>query len=122
MANPKAYIAPGPIGDAAGIPKPQSPIAGDLPCNRDWWRFFQILDGPPQQEANVVLPAAPASADFRVPNDCQILIQGGTVSSITYTRKGTYTLGFTSGYFPLSEGDIITITYTVAPTVTYFPC
>ena len=120
-ASSTAYINSSGIGDAAGIPKPEQPTAREGGyVSQSWWRFFNIISGPPQQEANIVLGASPTS--FTVPSDCQILIQGGNVTQIQYTRRGTYVLGFTSGYFPLSDGDTITITYTVAPTAVYFPC
>jgi len=125
-ASSTAYIVSSGIGDIAGIPKPEQPIArqGGF-VEHSWWRFFNILAGPPQQEAVITLGPSPTS--FTVPSDCQILIQdpGSKITKIQYTRRNTYTLGFTSGYFPLSDGDTITITYnTGAPTpvCTYFPC
>lgn len=119
-ASSKAYIVASGIGDVAGVPKPESPIAGSFPPTQAWWRFFNILDGPPQQEANIVLGASPTT--FIVPSDCQILITGGTGVSLQYTRRGTYNLPTNIGYFPLSDGDALTITYASAPTCTYFPC
>jgi hypothetical protein len=120
-ASSNAYINPAGIGDAAGVPKPAMAIAdAQGRVTPSWWRFFNILDGPPQQEAPVILGSSPTT--FVVPSDCQILIAGGTGVSLQYTRKGTYNLPTTIGYFPLSQGDALTITYSTAPTVVYFPC
>lgn len=50
---------------------------------------------------------------------CRVLISGGTVSSITYSRDGATfdATGLTAGQFELSPGDRLRITYTVAPTI-----
>ena len=121
-----SYVTPGTPprqqDSVSGVPKSNQqivdPQTGIIRSN--WWRFFQSISTSPQPEMAVVLGASPTT--FTATSDSQVLITGGTVSSVTYTRKGTYNLGFTSGFFPMSIGDSITITYTVAPTVVYFPC
>ncbi len=51
-----------------------------------------------------------------------LYVAGGTVSAITIARQGTaLTTGFTSGAFRLAQNDSVTITYTVAPTLTLVP-
>lgn len=51
-----------------------------------------------------------------------LYVAGGTVSAITLARKGpALTTGFTSGAFYLAQNDAVTITYTVAPTLTVQP-
>lgn len=49
----------------------------------------------------------------------RMLISGGTVSAITYSRDGSTfdATGLTAGSFELSPGDRLRITYTVAPTI-----
>jgi hypothetical protein len=105
------------IGD---VKNAKGDIIGKAYVGTILWRFFQILAGPPMQESAVILGNSPTA--FVAPTDSQILIVGGTGVSLTITRKGTYNLPSTIGYFPVSDGDILTITYTTAPTVTYFPC
>ncbi|WP_063551521.1 right-handed parallel beta-helix repeat-containing protein [Burkholderia territorii] len=50
-------------------------------------------------------------------------IAGGTVSSIGVSRNGqaAYASGLTNGMIDLKPGDVMTVTYTAAPTVTMIP-
>ena len=52
-----------------------------------------------------------------------IIINGGTVSSIEFTRDEAtyYTTGLIAGIVNLSPGDTVRVTYTVAPTMTKVP-
>ncbi len=47
-----------------------------------------------------------------------VLISGGTVTTIAYSRNGSdfYTVGLTSGVVQLSPGDYCKVTYAVSPT------
>jgi hypothetical protein len=116
-----SYLTPGNVGDFTGIPKPEAPIAkpNSGAVEQAWWRFFNAVAGTPSTESAVVVGASPTA--FKATQRGQLLVTGGTVSSITVTRKNTYTPGGTSGYFPMSPGDVVTITYTGLPTVTFFP-
>lgn len=116
-----SYLTPGNMGDFTGIPKPEAPIAkkDSGACEQAWWRFFNAIAGVPGTESAVIVGLSPTS--FRATQRGQLLVTGGTVSSITVTRKNTYTPGANSGYFPMSPGDVITITYSGLPTVTFFP-
>ncbi len=49
------------------------------------------------------------------------VISGGTVSAMTLTRNGTSATLPTAGTIPMRTGDILTVTYTAAPTFTWFP-
>jgi hypothetical protein len=49
-------------------------------------------------------------------------ITGGAVSALSLIRQGTLiALGITSGLIPLSRLDLLQITYSAAPTVTFLP-
>lgn len=50
-------------------------------------------------------------------------VAGGTVSSVTVSRNGqaAYATGLTNGLIDLRPGDAMTVTYSVAPTVTMIP-
>jgi len=52
-----------------------------------------------------------------------IIISGGTVSSLAWSRDGStyYNLGLTSGVFHLEPGEYLQVTYTAAPTMTKVP-
>lgn len=75
-------------------------------------------------------PITPASAvtltgspfDFLATGDGLVVVSGGTVSAISYGRNGTFTaLGITAGLIPVKLGDVVRVTYTVAPTVSFIP-
>lgn len=54
--------------------------------------------------------------------DGLLVVRGGTVSLVEYERQGAFTnLGVTSGLVPVKAGDVVRITYTVAPTVSFIP-
>jgi len=116
-----SYLTTGNTGDFVGIPKPEAPIAKPQSgaVEQAWWRFFNALAGKAQTESAVVVGASPTA--YTASARGQMLVTGGTVSSITITRKNMYTPGPTSGFFPMSVGDILTITYSGLPTVTWFP-
>lgn len=86
-------------------------------------RFFaRLFAKPPVQEA-VTFSASPFLR--RYTRDGFVIVEGGTVSLIEYLRGSqvitAYDLGATKGQFVVKNGDGIQITYTVAPTVTFFP-
>lgn len=59
---------------------------------------------------------------YTAPQQGALSIQGGTVSAVTLKRGGTtVTLGLTAGLVPVSTGDVVTITYTAAPTLNLIP-
>lgn len=52
--------------------------------------------------------------------DGVLVINGGTVSLVTYTRNGiAVTLGIVGGTIPVFKGDVVTVTWAIsAPTMT----
>jgi lysophospholipase L1-like esterase len=63
--------------------------------------------------------ASPYTLTNRGGAPLMVYVAGGTVFAITLSRAGAaLTIGATSGTFQLAQGDSVTITYTVAPTVT----
>lgn len=50
-----------------------------------------------------------------------IFITGGTVSSITLTRGGISLTVPTNRFIPVAANDIVTVTHTGAPTMTFVP-
>jgi hypothetical protein len=52
-----------------------------------------------------------------------VVVQGGTVSKIEFSRDGTtwIDVGVIAGMFGLSSADNLRVTYTVAPTMTLIP-
>jgi hypothetical protein len=87
---------------------------------------------PPQTETppGWVLPpraVAVGASPFTIQNTTErsidLIVSGGTVSAIAFSRDGVtfYGVGQTSGVFWLSPYDSLRVTYTVAPTITLVP-
>jgi len=55
--------------------------------------------------------------------DADVLVAGGTVSAIAFSRDGAtfYPVGITAGSVHLSPGDKVKVTYSVVPTMTLVP-
>jgi hypothetical protein len=70
-----------------------------------------------------VTPAVGASpASFTAPSDGLYVVAGGTVSALDYGRSGAFVgLGVTAGPVPIKQGDVLRVTYTVAPVVRFIP-
>ena len=87
-----------------------------------WYRYFQAGETgqPPSAEIAVTLTASPFI--YQAPKKGYLVISGGTVTSIMISRTPPtyYLTGQTSGVIPVAQGDTVKITYTAAPTVTFF--
>lgn len=86
-----------------------------------WLRFFQRLTRQGPAAASVTLTGSPFTKSFGT--NGMLTVSGGTVSAIDY-RRGTTgsfaSIGTTSGPIPVKALDAVRITYTVAPTVTFY--
>lgn len=73
--------------------------------------------------AAVTVPASGVAYQNTATYPVDLLISGGTVSAITFSRDGVtyYATGMTSGVLNLSPNDYVKITYTVVPTVIGVP-
>lgn len=85
---------------------------------RPWFLALQSL-WDPAPESSVTAGSSPFA--FTVNQPGALLVSGGNVSAISFKRTTTTVLGITSGFIPCGVGDVITITYTVAPTLVFFP-
>lgn len=102
-------------------PKYEQPFMQQSSNSSLWYRFFSALDTgyPPTSESAVTLGASPYS--YPAPSKGFLLITGGSVSVIKFKRVGTYVTGLTSGIVPVSQNDVIIITYASKPTVIFVP-
>jgi hypothetical protein len=84
-------------------------------------RFFEsLMRRSFDDAAALVLGVSPYT--YIATADLSLVVTGGTVSQLAYNRNGTNTnIGITAGLVPILAGDGLTITYTVAPTVTMIP-
>jgi hypothetical protein len=105
----------------------QTPIigAGTL-TQKDWYLFFTnlwtaVTEGMPQTEEAVPIEASPMTYTAVIRG--QAHIGGGTISVIEFSRDGTnwYDTGMTAGFVQMDKGDLLRVTYAVAPTINYFP-
>jgi hypothetical protein len=86
-----------------------------------WYRFFQgLYQGiAPAAEVTVAVSASPFAYTFQQRGF--LIVRGGTVTAVQFTRTATNLTGQTAGIFPGSQGDIVNITYSGLPTVIFVP-
>lgn len=73
--------------------------------------------------SNISVTASPFTYQNTTAYDGDVIISGGTVGNIEFTRNNTtfYTTGLLTGVLRLSPNDRVRVTYTVAPTMTLVP-
>lgn len=82
-------------------------------------RFFNSLPGVGKPAAIVPIAMTGSPFQYLASEPGFLSISGGTVSATVLTRNGT---AINPGNpAPVSNGDVVTITYTVAPTVNFIP-
>lgn len=106
---------------------PQSPLVeqGGLSA-KNWYRWLTLVyqavtEGLPQPEEAITLTASPFT--YQAVLRGQLLISGGTVSAVEFSRDGTtwYNVGITAGFVQVDARDYVRITYSVLPTVVFVP-
>lgn len=100
-------------------PRFDAPIADkDGRLTRPWLLALQSLWNPAAE-----FSVAPTGSPFtlHVPQPGFLLVVGGTVSDISLRRSQLNPTGLTGGFIPCSIEDDVVITYTVAPTLVFFP-
>ena len=87
-------------------PTYETPLTVGGKTHTTWYRYFQnIYKGlPPSSESTLTLGASPWT--YNAPAKGFVIIRGGTQ---------------TQGIFPLSQGDTLTITYSVVPNIVWVP-
>ena len=75
------------------------------------------------QPRAVAVGASPFTFQNTTGRSVDLIVSGGTVSGITFSRDNVtfYGVGQTAGLFWLSPYDYLRVTYTVAPTITLVP-
>lgn len=85
-----------------------------------WRQFFARLTQLPPPVQLQTPGASPW--DFTASVTGNLLIVGGTVSAVVLARgRDTVSTGLIAGFFPMSQQDVLTITYSVAPTAYFIP-
>lgn len=110
------------IEDAYGLHNLTTPQSFTIPTWAKYLRVSADIDWDLAVESlpsNIVIGASPFTYQNTANLPVDVLVSGGTVSAIAFSRDNVtyYTVG-TTGQFHLEPGDYLKITYTVAPTMT----
>lgn len=106
-----------------GIPSPilpaTDPKTGKLASV--WYQFLTRLAQLSAENpmAPVTVGASPFAFTARTIG--HMFITGGTVSSIVLTRSSVSIACQANQFIPMAAGDTVTVTYAVAPTMTFVP-
>lgn len=86
-------------------------------------RTGAVTLGGPRAVVAVTPGASPWVYQSPFAGDVRLLVSGGTVSALAFSRDGVtyYSLGITSGQITLSQNDFLRVTYTVVPTMIAVP-
>ena len=103
-----------------------APLQSQLDAQEPRWRkWFQDVWASANAIAlplpsPVTLTASPFVYQFKQGGRGRLLIVGGTVSLVEWSRNGAtyFTVGSGSGSYFVAQGDYLRVTYTVAPTLT----
>ena len=90
--------------------------------SQSFWRYVSSFSSNPAAENAVNLGVSPTV--YTATRNGTLIIQGGTISAITLnsrTSNPPYSLPVGTTIVPISVGDVVTITYSIAPVVTFFP-
>jgi len=104
------------------VPAANSPIVtgdGQTPSSA-WYRFWASFNSAPGAAQTVAVGASPFS--YTANANGVLIVSGGMVSAIAVTRgRVTVSAGVIAGAIPVSTGDLIKVTYSVLPTMTFLP-
>jgi hypothetical protein len=111
-------------GQFNSIPNFPVPLVEGRVTSRDWYRFWMgLFRGlPPANVDPVTLTGSPFV--YSAARRGSLIVNGGTVSNLSFSRDGGatwYTLGSVAGMFLLNASDLLRITYSAPPTVTFVP-
>jgi hypothetical protein len=111
-------------GQFNAMPNYPVPLMEGSMTGRDWYRFWGgLFRGlPPENVAPVTLTGSPFV--FSAERRGSLIVNGGTVSNLSFSRDGGttyYTIGAVAGMFLLNASDLLKITYSAPPTVTFVP-
>lgn len=86
-----------------------------------WARFLVRLQQLTAERP--VMPVSPGASpySFTATTIGDLLVRGGTVSGVVLTRGATSVTCPTSGFVPMAAEDVVTVTYSVVPTITFVP-
>jgi hypothetical protein len=85
-----------------------------------WRAFFSALSG--KAAAAVVVPVQGSPAAYTAPDNGSLMLTGGTVTAISIVR-GRDPVPVDAGLraLPMSAGDTVIVSFSVAPTLVFLP-
>ena len=105
------------------LPSTRQPVVEQAPNGTaqftvPWYRFLNSLLPSGAAAAAIALGVSPYS--YTAAQAGTIFVSGGTVSLIEYGRNGVFTnTGVVAGPFPIFVNDVLRVTYTVLPNMTF---
>ena len=95
---------------------------GNVQLGKNWFLYLYGLSSYSPGAALQTPTVTDSPFTFTASADGTVLVSGGAVTDIAVGRSGKFVdTGQTTGQFVLHFQDQIRITYTAAPTVTFFP-
>jgi len=86
----------------------------------EYQRFFNAIAGAAAPFVSVTRTSSPMS--YTAGAQGHLNINGGTISALSLRRAGsTVTLTTSVRMIPMSNADVVSITYTGTPTITFIP-
>jgi hypothetical protein len=104
------------------MPTYQEPLNTKGQTTRGWYQFFTgLLQGQPTQAVQVVT-LGPSPYSFVAPVGGTLILNAGSTTGVAFSRDGNnyYQTNQTVGMFPVSQGDILLISYPMAPPTAAF--
>lgn len=83
-----------------------------------WQRFFNSFLAAPAPPSAITVSSSPFS--YTASAAGSVVLSGGTVSGRTL-KRGQVTISIDSPTVPVARGDIVTVTYSVKPTMNFLP-
>src|SRR6267154_3642749 len=105
------------------LPNYPTPLLTGMNTTKEWYFLFAGLFRGLAPGNEIPLTPDPSPYTYSAPAKGFVIISGGTVSAVAFSRDGTtyYAVGQTAGQFTLSAQDFLKVTYTVAPTMVFVP-
>jgi hypothetical protein len=105
------------------LPTYKVPLVTGGNTTKDWYFYLAGLFRGLAPGNVLPLTPDPSPYIYNAPSKGFVIISGGTVSAVAFSRDGTtyYAIGQTAGQFTLSAQDFLKVTYSVAPTMTFVP-
>lgn len=103
------------------VPTYTTPLSIKETIASAWYRWFQDTETgkPPSDVTTITVTASPFT--YTATRKGFVILTGGTVSLIGFTRTTAVATGLTAGIFPLAAGDMLKVTYSGLPTMTFVP-